>query len=212
MGFLLRNVVVRGILTIDELVLPERMVTVISGESGSGKTTLLRLLNHLIPYDEGEVFYQERSVRDYPPEELRKKVLMIPQSPVIFPGTIAYNLQIGRAFWGLPEATEHELRDVLKKLHLEKSLGDNGEKLSGGEKQRVALGRALLLDPEVLLLDEPTSALDDGTEDFVMGTIVDSVKEAHQTLIMVTHSSKLGSAHGQNSVFLRHGRIEYAEE
>ena len=78
-------------------------------------------------------------------------------------------------------------------VNLNKELNENAEKLSGGEKQRVALGRVILMEPEVLLLDEPSSALDEDTEHLIIESLVNYTKENNKTLIMVTHSKKIAT-------------------
>ena len=118
---------------------------------------------------------------------------MLGQTPAIFPGTIRDNLLIGRKFANKESLPEDDLLRVMKKVELDKPLDGDGEELSGGEQQRVALARVILSDPEVFLLDEPSSALDSVTERLIIKSLVDYTRENYKTLIMVTHSRDIGN-------------------
>jgi putative ABC transport system ATP-binding protein len=92
-------------------------------------------------------------------------------------------------------------------VHLDKKLTDDAEKLSGGEKQRVALGRVIVLQPEVLLLDEPSSALDEDTEHIIIEALANYTKENNKTLIMVTHSKKIANSFSEYIIQIKKGSI-----
>lgn len=205
--FRFKNVKYKGILDIENLNIPAKKITCIVGQSGSGKTTLIRLLNKLISIEEGEILYKGENLKDIDSIDLRRKIIMLPQNPVIFPGTIKDNLLIGLRFSEKPLVEETKLIEILNFLKLEKSLDQNAEKLSGGEKQRLALGRILLLEPEVLLLDEPSSALDEETENLVISKVVDYVKSNKRTLIMVTHSPRVAEAFSDEKIEISKGKI-----
>lgn len=205
--FCLRGVRYRDILNIERLEIPEGKVTCIVGESGSGKTTLLRLLNKLISYDKGEIVYKGRSLKDIDSVELRRRVVMLPQTPAIFPGTVWDNLLIGLVFSEKPLVGEKKLLEIMKMVHLDKGLDEDAEKLSGGEKQRLALGRVLLMDPEAFLLDKPSSALDEDTEEVVIGSLVRYARERGKTVVMVTHSKQVARSFSDIIVEVNHGRL-----
>src|SRR5699024_6756973 len=133
------------------------------GQSGSGKSTLLRLLNNLISPDAGKIHYQDESLHKIDPVLLRRKITMVAQTPVIFDGTVRDNLLIGLRFSEKEPVTDQIMVRMLKTMKLDKKLETDAADLSGGEKQRLALARVMLLDAEVFLLDEPSSALDDTT-------------------------------------------------
>ena len=211
-AFSLRGVKYRRILTVDNLSIPAGTATGVVGESGSGKTTLLKLLNNLISPDEGQVIYRDQDVQEWDPIELRRRVVMVPQSPVMFPGTIRENLLAGLRFANKPEPKEEDLSRILERVRLGKSLSAPVAELSGGEKQRVALSRVLLMDPEVLLLDEPTSALDEATEGFVVKHVVEHCLEQGITLVMVTHSPSLARKYGRQVMTVDDGRVASVEE
>ncbi|MCX7921706.1 MAG: ATP-binding cassette domain-containing protein [Clostridia bacterium] len=198
--FLLEGIKYKGILDINKLTIPEKMVTCIIGESGSGKTTLLRLLNNLISSDEGEIFFKGTNIKEMSPMELRRRVVMLSQVPAIFGGTIKDNLLIGLRFSDKPQVSDDKLREILRLVHLDKDINEEAEKMSGGEKQRLALGRVILLQPEVFLLDEPSSALDENTERIVVERLVKYVKENEKTMVMVTHSREIASTYADNII------------
>jgi putative ABC transport system ATP-binding protein len=210
--FQLTNIRYKNILDIKALEIPQNRVTCIIGESGSGKSTLLRLLNKLISCDSGEILYYGFSLDSINAVELRRNVVMLPQLPAIFPGTIRDNLQIGLKFAEKPPVDDEKLRQILIMVHLNKDLGDDSDKLSGGEKQRLALGRVILLEPEVFLLDEPSSALDEETERVIIEKLVAYTKETNKTLIMVTHSKKVAQTYSDNIVELNQGKVANFKE
>ncbi|SDZ10325.1 putative ABC transport system ATP-binding protein [Evansella caseinilytica] len=203
--FILKNVQYKAIIAVDELHIPAQKTTCIVGESGGGKSTLIRLLNQLISCDKGEIFYKNQPIHTLDPIQLRREVVMIPQAPVIFDGTVKDNLLIGLTFSGKPLAGENELTDVLTTVCLEKELAEPAGPLSGGEQQRLSLARALLMNPEVYIFDEPTSALDEETEKKVMDNVVGEVKRKRKTLIIVTHSKKVAQTYADVVIEMKNG-------
>lgn len=189
--FFLKEVKYKDILDIKSLHIKNNAVTFVVGKSGSGKSTLLKLLNKLISCDSGEILYKNQLLSEIKSEDVRRNVVMIPQSPVIFKGSIEDNLVIGMKFSEKPIPSESKLLEALSLVKLEKDLNEDAEKLSGGEKQRLAIARVVLMDPETLLLDEPSSALDESTELAVMDELINYAKKRDKTLIIVTHSNKL---------------------
>lgn len=205
--FKIENVQYKNILEIPRLEIHEDKITAIVGESGSGKTTLLKLLNKMINPSKGDIYYKGKNINELNPIELRRKVVMLPQNPVMFPGSIKDNLLIGLKFAEKPLLEEQKLKDTMEIVYLEKGLNEEVDKLSGGEKQRVALGRTLLLGPEVFLFDEPSSALDEDSEDVVIRNIVKYIKENKKTLIMVTHSRKMAEEYSDYTIEMDDGKI-----
>jgi putative ABC transport system ATP-binding protein len=114
---------------------------------------------------------------------------MLPQSPVIFEGSIKDNLLIGLEFSDKPAVIDDELIAMLKRVNLNMALEQSANNLSGGG---VALGRVLLMNPDVLLLDEPSSALDEETEKLIFDTLAAYTRTNGKTLICVTHSKQAG--------------------
>ncbi|MGE6716044.1 ABC transporter ATP-binding protein [Peribacillus frigoritolerans] len=201
--FRLENIKYKGILNIDDLQIPAYMVTCLTGESGVGKTSLLRLLNRMDDPDSGSIYYQDQLLDEFNPIELRRKVTMLSQAPFTLPGTIEENLQIGLELTEREKKDKEELVKALETVQLQKSLDESAENLSGGEKQRLALARLLLLNPEVYLLDEPTSALDEEAELTVMGRFLEEVKREKGTVIMITHSKQLADMCAEQRIVLK---------
>ena len=189
--FEIQDVVYKDILHVKYLTIKEKAVTSIVGHSGSGKTTLLRLLNRIISYDRGEILFQGQPLPTVDPIALRRQVIMLPQNPAIYRGNIRDNLLIGLKFSEKPMVSDDSLYKIMKLVKLKKDINQNSENLSGGEKQRVALGRILLMKPEVLLLDEPSSALDEDTEQLIIEVLVQYTKSNGKTMVMVTHSKSI---------------------
>lgn len=205
--FLLKAVKYKNILNIEELTIPSGKVTSIVGSSGSGKTTLLRHLNKLISPDSGNIFYLNEPINTMSSVDLRRKVVMLSQNPVIFTGTVKENLLTGLKFSEKPYPVDKELEIVLEMVELKKPLSANADELSGGEKQRLALGRVILMNPEVFLLDEPSSALDEETENLIIGKLTSFVKANNKTLIMVTHSKGIALKFSDNIIEVSNGRV-----
>lgn len=205
--FSIRDVRYRDILDIPHLDIPEGIVTCIVGKSGSGKSTLMRLLNRMISPDAGTITYQGTPITEIDPVQLRRRVVMLPQSPVMFDGTIRENLCKGLEFAGKPMVDDAILHRIMDVMDLNKDLDGDAAPLSGGEKQRVALGRVLVMRPEAALLDEPSSALDRGTERIIMERVVAGAREYGVTLVVVTHSRALAEAITENLIEIEGGRI-----
>ncbi|MBI4772560.1 MAG: ATP-binding cassette domain-containing protein [Deltaproteobacteria bacterium] len=166
-------------------------VALLQGPSGCGKSSFLKLLNRIQEPSEGKIFFEGRSVDHFPVTELRRRVSYLHQSPVLLKGSVGENLRLPfslRASGRKNAPGEAELRQWLERYLLsEVSLEDAAENCSVGQKQRLCLIRALLLNPEVLLLDEPTSALDEESASIVEREIVRANRETGVSVFWVTH-------------------------
>ncbi len=209
--FQLENVRYRDVLTIEQFVIPAGQITCLIGSSGGGKTTLLRLLAKLISPDSGTITFANTLLSERDSVTHRREVAMLSQQPILFPGTVADNLRVGLKIEG-KEATDEALYDVLKTVRLKQALDADVEHLSGGEAQRLALARILLLDRPVILLDEPSSALDEATEKLIIETVVSTVREQGKTLVMATHSTDEARRHADVIVQLENGRLKGRED
>ncbi|WP_394852873.1 ABC transporter ATP-binding protein [Bacillus thuringiensis] len=181
----------QDILHIPYLQIQKEKITCIIGESGSGKSTLLRMLNDLQSPTSGTIEYNGKLISDYYPIQLRRDVVMLGQTPPIFDGTVKDNLLMGLRLSEKPFPNDDALRSALQTVSLDKQLEDSTSSLSGGEKQRLAFARIVLMDPPVYLLDEPTSALDSDTERRVMKQFTELARKKKKTVIFITHSQQL---------------------
>jgi ATP-binding cassette subfamily B protein len=163
------------------------------GPSGSGKTTLVKLLVGLYQPVEGEVFYNKISGREINLDQLREKIGFVTQDTQLFSGTIRENLQFVK-----PNASDEECLKVLRQAAcytllaradkgLDSVIGEGGVKVSGGEKQRLSIARALLRNPDILVFDEATSSLDSITEEEITATIKDVSVLSEQITILIAH-------------------------
>jgi putative ABC transport system ATP-binding protein len=168
---------------------PAGRLTVMVGPSGAGKTTLLRLLNRLDDPDAGAVLFGGRDVRSYDVLDLRRRVQLVGQVPVTFPGSVAENLALATPPPGVAGAATDGagVGPLLARVGLDPALaGREADRLSVGEAQRLSLARSLALDPEVLALDEPTSALDTTSKAGIIG-LIRGLADSGLTVVMVTH-------------------------
>lgn len=205
--FKLKDVKFKDIIDIDELTIEDNMITAVLGPSGGGKTTFLKLLNNMISADDGNIYYKNRLVEEYDPVQLRRKVVMLPQDPQIFKGSIKDNFKLTEELTGKEYSDEKVYKSLLKKVSLDKNLYDDADKLSGGERQRLALARVMLLEPETLLLDEPSSSLDLETEEIIIDMVVNYAKDNCRTMIMVTHSRDIADQFAERIINIEKGKI-----
>lgn len=168
---------------------PAGKTVAIVGPSGAGKSTISRLLFRFYDVQSGSVSIDGQDVRDVTQESLRKVIGMVPQDTVLFNDTIAYNIRYGR-----PDATTEEVEKAAELAQIsgfikhlpegyQSMVGERGLKLSGGEKQRVAIARTILKAPPILILDEATSALDTATEQEIQSAL-DIVSRGRTTLVI----------------------------
>jgi len=182
------------------------------GPSGSGKTTLVKLLVGLYPPKNGAIRYNDRSSANIDLNELRNKIGFVTQDTQLFSGTIRENLLFVR-----PDATDEDCLTVLHKAAcqsllaradkgLDTVIGEGGVKVSGGEKQRLSIARALLRQPDILVFDEATSSLDSITEEEITETIRDvSVIKDHITILIAHRLSTI--MHADRIFVLERGHI-----
>lgn len=182
---------------------PRGRVTAVVGPSGSGKTTLLRALNRLEEPTTGRVLLDGHDTRALDPCQLRRRVGMVFQTPVVLPGTVRENLA-----YGLDDPDEEDLAGVLVAARLPGDFLDrDGQALSVGEAQRVAVARALVRDPEVLLADEPTAALDRDASAGIEQLIEELCAERGLTVVFVTHDLAQAGRVAPRALLLAAGRI-----
>ncbi|MUV06714.1 ATP-binding cassette domain-containing protein [Planococcaceae bacterium Storch 2/2-2] len=205
--FHLQDVQFLDVLHVDELTIERGKTTCIVGTSGAGKSTLVRLLNRMNPLTSGTITYEGVDLETIDPVALRRDVVMLAQTPLLFKGTVEENVQKGVQFAEKEEKTKEEIARALETVSLAIDGATDVAKLSGGEKQRVALARVLLMDPNVYLLDEPTSALDPGTEEEVMRAFLEETKRRQQTVLIITHSRDVAEQFADRIITVEKGRI-----
>jgi len=200
----------RNILRDVSLRVPAGTSCALVGTSGSGKSTVLRLLYRFYDPASGTVRIDGHDVRDVTLDSLRHAIGVVPQDLVLFNDTVGYNIRYGRL-----DATDEEVRQAARHAAIHDQIegfpegydtlvGERGLKLSGGEKQRIALARAFLKQPEIALLDEPTSALDSATEKAVLGALFDLAEG--RTCVVVAHRLST-AARCDKIVVLDEGRV-----
>ena len=161
------------------------------GRSGSGKTTLVKLLMRFYDVTSGEILIDGINIKDFKKSDLRGFIGMVPQEPILFNNTIAYNIGYGK-----DHATIREIRDAAKIANIDKfiqslpkkydtEVGERGVKLSGGQKQRLAIARMILSDPDIVIFDEATSQLDSESEKLIQEAFWRA--RAGKTTIIVAH-------------------------
>ncbi|WP_216853596.1 ABC transporter ATP-binding protein [Phytoactinopolyspora halotolerans] len=184
--------------------IPARTRVAVVGETGSGKTTFAKLLTRLMDPKTGRVLLDGVDLREVRFDSLRRRMVMVPQEGFLFDDTLAANLRFGR-----PEATDDDIRRALDELGLsdwveslpdglDSPVGQRGESLSAGERQLVALARAYLADPDLLVLDEATSAVDPATE-VRLARALEGVSRG-RTSVTIAH--RLSTAEAADEVFV----------
>lgn len=182
----------------------------IIGGTGSGKTSLVNLIPGFYPATEGEILLEGRDIRTMSDEELRGRIGVVPQKAVLFKGTIRSNLQ-----WGKPDATEGEMWKALelaqasevvdgKPGKLDATVAQNGKNFSGGQRQRLTIARALVRNPEILILDDSASALDYAT-DAKLRAAIRTLEDKTTTFIVSQRASTI--RHADKIIVLDDGEI-----
>ena len=182
----------------------------IIGGTGSGKTSLVNLIPGFYPVTEGEILLEGRDIRTMSDEELRGRIGVVPQKAVLFKGTIRSNLQ-----WGKPDAAEEEMWKALelaqasevvdgKPGKLDATVAQNGKNFSGGQRQRLTIARALVRNPEILILDDSASALDYAT-DAKLRAAIRTLEDKTTTFIVSQRASTI--RHADKIIVLDDGEI-----
>ena len=185
---------------------------VLLGRSGSGKTTLLKMVNRLIAPTRGNVFFEGRSVVEWDPIQLRRRIGYVIQEGGLFPhATVERNVGLVPKLEGWQETRiRSRTADLLETLGLPMSIygARYPSQLSGGEKQRVGIARALAADPPMLLLDEPFAALDPVTRFEAQRQFLELRRSFQKTALFVTHDIREALMLGSRITLLKDGRID----
>jgi len=190
--------------------IPAGTTAAVVGRSGAGKSTLARLLFRFYDVNDGHIWLDDQDLRDVTQSSLRQAIGIVPQDTVLFNDTIGYNIRYGR-----PDASEAEVRAAAQAAQLQSFIdrlpqgydtpvGERGLKLSGGEKQRLAIARTLLKQPALLVFDEATSALDSRTERALQGELWRLAR--NRTTLVIAH--RLSTiVHADQILVMDDGRI-----
>lgn len=191
-----------------DLDIAEGRITSLVGPSGSGKSTVLRMLNRLMDPDSGQVIYRGRPLIDYDPVSLRKEAVLVPQDSTMFPGSVEDNVRYALR---IHDITGPEPSVALSNAGLsEDYLHRDAERLSGGERKRVALARALVLSPTALLLDEPTSGVDPRSSEIIEKSVM-GLRDNGTTVVWVTHDVGQAKRVSDYIVNIKNGEAKMSE-
>ena len=205
--------------------IPAGKTLAVVGYSGGGKSTLVRLLFRFYDISSGRILIDDQDIKRVNQDSLRESIGIVPQDTILFNESILYNIQYGNL-----DATEEEVKQAAKMAHIydfieslpdgwNSIVGERGLKLSGGEKQRVAIARTILKKPSILIFDEATSALDTGTEQAIQKTLKEISSDtttliiAHRLstivdadMIMVMESGKVVERGSHQQLLIKKGR------
>ena len=181
----------------------------VMGASGAGKTSLLRLINRLSEATSGNLFFQGKSAQQITIQKLRQQVVLVSQEPKLLgmkvEKALAYPLVLRKT---PPKEIHLRINKWLDKLNIDPDWLDRGElQLSTGQKQLVTIARALITEPEVLLLDEPTSALDLEQAEYLLDILRELTLEKKTTVVMVNHQPELIRKFCQRVLYLQEGKL-----
>jgi len=201
------NLILNGI----NLTIKKGEIIAMVGPSGSGKSTLLRCLNRLINIDQGSILFYNQNITEIPPIELRRSITLVHQDSTMLPGSVYDNIVYGPKLQGKND--DSIVRQSLKEAGLSEEFSTKtASKLSGGEKKRVALARALALRPQVLLLDEPSAGIDPKKVQTIEKTIIDFSQKRQLTVLWVTHDIEQAKRVSTRIANIKNGKINYTDQ
>ncbi len=176
------------VLRIEKFSINEGETVAIIGPNGAGKSTLLLMLAQLLKPDQGEIFLRGQMVSKAESLAIRRRIALVLQDPLLVNGNVFENVALGLRFRGFPkQEISRRVEDWLSRLNISHLKDRRSNQLSGGEAQRVSLARALVTEPDILMLDEPFSALDAPTRATLLEDFQELVSELSLTMIFVTH-------------------------
>ena len=184
-------------------------VYVLMGRNGSGKSTFLRLCALLEDPDQGTITYADSSGVLLPDEKLKKRITLVLPKIGVFNTTAFHNVEYGLKLRGISRATrERKVTEMLDFVGLGHKSNQDARTLSSGETQRLGIARALVIEPDILLLDEPTASLDEQNVEVIESIIREMKKDSRTTVIMTTHDSDQAERIADVMLFMKNGRIE----
>ena len=200
----------RTVLDIENLEILAGKIYTLIGPNGAGKTTLLKILSFLDLPSEGEIQFMGEDVglSERYLYAFRKRVVLLDQSPIMFTGSVKKNIEFGLDVRGISESEKkRRVEDALDLVGMGRFKDYNACGLSGGETKRIALARALVLQPEVLLCDEPTANVDGENQEIILSIIEQINKEQNTSVIFSTHYLSQGQRLADHSLLLQQGSL-----
>lgn len=198
----------KEILNIEQYSVIKEKFNFIIGANGSGKTTLLNILSLVDRDYEGEIYYKGKLLSKKGEHlDLRRKFSVIWQDPYLYKGDVFYNIALPLKLRGINKSEiKNKVKEIMQRIEITELIDQSVHTLSGGEKQKVSIARALITDPEVLFVDEATTSLDEDSIQFFNSHFADLVTD-DMTVIMVTHDRRQMELLADRITFLKKGRV-----
>ena len=197
----------RNVLKIDSLEIKRGETLAVIGPNGAGKSTFLLALADLIKPAQGEILFNERSIKAWGELEYRRRIAFVFQDPLLMDMSVQDNIALGLKFRGVKNYQEPVIK-WSKAMGVDSLLKRRAGQLSGGEAQRVSLARAFVLNPELLLMDEPFSAVDPQTRAQLLKDLSKVLAQDHRTTIFVTHNLKEAAQFGDRVAVMIDGELK----
>ena len=197
------------------LSLPDGQIGMLLGKNGAGKTTLFRIILGLLTPSGGRIELDGEDILAMPLRERARKIAYVPQHIHFGELSVYDSILMGRvSYFGLkPAASDHDaVERIIREMGLEEFAGRNAEQLSGGEKQKIAIARAMAQNPKLLVLDEPTGNLDISNEDLIITEARALAQKKNISIISSMHDLNQALYMGDRFFFLKDGKILYAGE
>lgn len=193
----------KAVVDIDHTQFKSGTIYGITGDNGAGKTTLLKIIAGLERYDSGEILYSGVPIE----QGMMKKITYLSQTPYLMRTSVYENIVYPLKIRNVdPMAIQRKVKDIMDELQITELKNQLATQLSGGESQKVALARALVFDPEVLLLDEPTASIDPATIDTIEEAITKRNKRQKMTVIMISHNMDQVKRMCDEVVYMKKGK------
>ena len=200
----------RTVLNLKQLRLEKEKIYALIGSNGAGKTTLLNLLALLDRPTTGQLHFCGRAVQ-YNRQSLlnlRRRIVLVDQYPILFTGPVWKNVEFGLKVRGISKQLRRKrTEEVLALVGMEEFLPADAHKLSGGESKRIALARALIIEPEVLLCDEPTANVDAANQEIILKILARINREKQTSILLATHYLSQSRCLAHHTLLLENGAL-----
>lgn len=181
----------------------------IVGPTGAGKTSLLRVMNRLSEVSQGKIFFENQDICHIPVLQLRRHITLVPQESKLLGMTVRQALEYPLHLRNLPRQTiQQRIMTYIEQLRIPEEWLERTEvQLSVGQRQWVAIARALIIQPKIVLLDEPTSALDAGRSNYLIHVLTEIAQTQHTTVVMVNHQLDVAEHFATRVLYLQQGKL-----